>query len=124
MPSRKLVAKEMAEVFKVIAHPDRIRLIEEMRAHELDVNSLAEALELPAPRVSQHLSLLRAHRVVEERRDGRHHYYRLTQPEIAEWIIAGLAFVEGRNQALPLAKIKAAKKRWLPSEQRKQRHSR
>ena len=43
MPSRQLVAKELGEVFKVLAHPDRIRLIEELRSGEKDVNTLAAA---------------------------------------------------------------------------------
>lgn len=113
MPSRKLVAKELAEVFKVIAHPDRIRLIEELRGSELDVNTLAQELELPGARVSQHLSLLRAHRMVEERRDGRHHFYQLTQPELANWIIDALAFVEARSQSLSAAKIDTARRLWV-----------
>ena len=70
MPSRILVAKELGEIFKVLAHPDRIRLIEELRAGEKDVNTLSERLELPSPRVSQHLSLLRLHRIVAERREA------------------------------------------------------
>lgn len=116
MPSRQLVAKELAEIFKVIAHPDRIRLIEEMQQGEKDVNTLAESLTLPGPRVSQHLGLMRAHRIVEERRDGRHHRYRLTRPEIAEWIVDGLAFVEGRANAIPQSKIKAARRLWAAAQ--------
>lgn len=112
MPSRQVVARELGEIFKTIAHPDRIRLIEELRGGEKDVNSLAESLSLPAPRVSQHLSLLRAHRLVEERRDGRHHYYHLIQPEIADWIVDGLAFIEGRHSSVPRAAIHNVRQLW------------
>lgn len=112
MPSRQLVAKELAELFKVVSHPDRIRVIEEPRSGEKDVNTLMEALDLPGPRVSQHLSLLRAHRFVEERRDGRHHFYHLTQPEIAEWIIEGLSFIEGRMSGVSRSAIKSARELW------------
>ncbi|MEM7504734.1 MAG: metalloregulator ArsR/SmtB family transcription factor [Pseudomonadota bacterium] len=112
MPSRQLVAKELAELFKVVSHPDRIRMIEELRSGEKDVNTLMETLELPGPRVSQHLSLLRAHRFVEERRDGRHHFYHLTQPEIAEWIIEGLSFIEGRMSGVSRSAIKSARELW------------
>ena len=45
MPSRIVVAKELAEIFKIIAHPDRIRLIEAAQAGDKDVNTLAEALK-------------------------------------------------------------------------------
>ncbi|MFT6435276.1 MAG: DNA-binding transcriptional ArsR family regulator [Candidatus Azotimanducaceae bacterium] len=112
MPSRVIIAKELAEVFKVAAHADRIRLIEELHRGEMDVNTLAEALSLPGPRVSQHLSLLRAHRIVEERRDGHHHMYKLIQPEIAQWIVDGIAFVEGRASAVSKSKINAARRLW------------
>jgi len=112
MPSRLVVAKELANIFKVIAHLDRIRLIEELRSDEKDVNTLAENLGLSGPRVSQHLSLLRAHRIVEERRDGRHHYYRLIQPEIASWIVDGLGFIEGRTTGITRSKINTARRLW------------
>ena len=112
MPGRQLVAKELAEIFKVIAHPDRIRLIEELRTGEKDVNTLAGSLDLPGARVSQHLSLLRAHRLVEERRDGRHHFYHLIQPEIAGWIVDGLDFVEGRLAGPAKSSIKQARRLW------------
>jgi len=112
MPSRLVVAKELAEIFKIIAHPDRIRLIEALQAGDKDVNTLAEMLNLPGPRTSQHLSLMRAHRIVEESRDGRHHLYRLTQPEIAKWIVDGLTFIEGRGTGIPKSKINAARRLW------------
>ncbi len=112
MPSRTLVAKELSEIFKILAHPDRIRIIEELGIDERDVNSLAEQLELAGTRVSQHLSLMRAHRLVDERREGRRHVYRLLQPEIAEWIIEGLAFVEGRMTGVDKSAIDSARKLW------------
>ena len=85
MPSREIVARELAEIFKIIAHPDRIRIIEELGTSEMDVNGLAEVLGLPSTRISQHLALMRAHRMVEERREGRHHFYHLAHPDMAEW---------------------------------------
>ncbi|MEH6559420.1 MAG: metalloregulator ArsR/SmtB family transcription factor [Oceanicoccus sp.] len=112
MPDRKVVAKELAEIFKIVANPDRIRIIEELRAGEKDVKTLVEVLELPGPRVSQHLSLMRAHRIVEERRDGRHHHYSLTQPDMANWIIEGLDFVEGRLNGVSKVSITKARELW------------
>ena len=112
MPNRLVVAKELSEIFKILGHPDRVRIIEELGSGERDVNSLAEQLELPGPRVSQHLSLLRAHRIVEERRDGRQHFYHLTQPEIASWIVEGIAFIEGRLSTVSRSAINSARRLW------------
>jgi DNA-binding transcriptional ArsR family regulator len=112
MPSRQVVAKELSEMFKIFAHPDRVRIIEELGSGERDVNGLVEQLDLAGPRVSQHLALMRAHRVVEERRDGRHHFYRLSQPQLARWIIQGLDFVEGRMAGPDRSAIESARKLW------------
>ena len=114
MPSRIVVAKELSEIFKLLSHPDRIRLVEELRRGERDVNTLHENLELPSTRVSQHLSLMRAHRIVEERREGRHVFYHLTQPDLAEWIIGGLQFVEARMIGDPEHRklVNRARKLW------------
>ena len=112
MPSRVVIAKELADIFRLLAHPDRIRLVEELGVNERTVNSLVESTGLPGPRVSQHLAMLRAHRVVEERRDGRHRYYHLLQPDLARWIVAGLDFIEGRLPPVGQAEISAVRRLW------------
>ena len=94
MPERILVTRELASLLGVLAHPHRIRIIEELRERELDVNSLQAILGISHSGVSQHLSLLRAHRIVGERREGRHVYYRLRQPELAFWLTDALRFLE------------------------------
>ena len=99
MPNRLIIAKELADIFKILAHRDRIRIIEALRVREYGVNPLAKALDLPPTRVSQHLALMRAHRFVEERREGRNVIYHLTQPDLAHWIVDGLQFVEARAAA-------------------------
>lgn len=112
MPSRIIVSRELADLLKLLAHPDRLRLIEELRLGEQDVSSIAAALALPASRVSQHLALLRAQRLVEERRDGRTHFYHLVQPQLAAWIVDALQFVDVRNRLDEAAHIDNARARW------------
>ena len=94
MPHRSHTSKELGKLLSVISHPHRIRIIEELRDSERDVNSLQAALGLAHSAVSQHLSLLRSHRLVEERKEGRHVFYRLSQPAIAQWLLSGLDFLE------------------------------
>lgn len=116
MPSRLLIARELAEIFRTIAHPDRIRVIEELGAGECDVSTLAERLDLPGPRVSQHLALLRSRHIVEERRDGRRHFYHLVQPEFAGWIVDGLDYLEVRGHGPTRSSINAARQLWSAPE--------
>ncbi|WP_373486794.1 ArsR/SmtB family transcription factor [Blastomonas sp.] len=112
MPQRVHVARELAELLKLLAHPDRIRLIEELRLGECDVNTLARRLNLPPSRLSQHLGLLRAARLVEERRHGRQHMYYLVQPQIARWIADALAFVEVRAPAALAGEAREVRELW------------
>ncbi len=112
MPSREIAARELSDIFKLLAHSDRIRLIEELRSGEKAVGEIAERLDIPATRVSQHLSILRAHRIVEERPEGRMRYYHLVQPEFARWIVDCLDFVEGRIDGVKRTTIKTARRLW------------
>ncbi|MBX9603681.1 MAG: metalloregulator ArsR/SmtB family transcription factor [Bryobacteraceae bacterium] len=100
MPARILMSKELANLFGVLSSPHRVRIVEELRNGEVDVNGLKNALQISHSHVSQHLAVLRTQRLVTERRQGRHVFYRLTQPRLAEWILEGLTFIEqGAGQA-------------------------
>jgi DNA-binding transcriptional ArsR family regulator len=59
------------------------------------VNSLQGILGISHSGVSQNLSVLRAHRLVEERREGRRVIYSLSQSGLADWLRGGLRFLEG-----------------------------
>ena len=98
MPQRLVVSREMAALLGVLAHPHRVRIVEELRTGELDVNSLQDILAVSHSRVSQHLSVLRSHRIVTERREGRHVYYRLVHPALAKWLVDGLVFLSQGQQ--------------------------
>lgn len=114
MPHRALVTKELANLLSALSHPHRIRIIEELRDGEQDVNSLQVALGIRHSGVSQHLMVLRANRVVSERREGRHVFYQLRQPEIATWLLEATKFLEGgMSEASVLRKaIGKARKEW------------
>jgi DNA-binding transcriptional ArsR family regulator len=107
-----IVSREVADLFKVLAHPDRVRLIEELRLGEKDVTGIAQALDLPPPRVSQHLAALRSHRLVRERQDGRQHFYRLAEPAMARWILDSLHFLEVRSPIDDGPHLETVRKLW------------
>ncbi len=114
MPHRALVTKELAELLGVLSHPHRIRIIEELRDGEHDVNSLQAALGISHSGVSQHLMVLRANRLVSERREGRRVFYQLRQPGIAVWLLDATRFLEnGTAEADALRKaIGKTRKEW------------
>lgn len=99
MPQRNFVTKELAVFLSVLAHPHRIRIIEELRLEERDVNSLQTLLGISHSGVSQHLGILRAHRLVAERREGRRCIYHLCMPKLAEWLLEGMGFLQRDREA-------------------------
>jgi DNA-binding transcriptional ArsR family regulator len=114
MPYRLLAASELAEFLRALAHPRRIQILEELRKSERDVASLAKATRLANSSVSQHLMVLRAHRVVAERREGRRVFYRLRAEELADWLVQGMDFLppmDHRTDEVRKA-IKKAKSKW------------
>lgn len=66
------------DVFRAVADPTRRAIIESLgRSGERTVGALADVVDQSVPMVSRHLAVLRAAGLVEERRAGRHRYYRL-----------------------------------------------
>ena len=114
MPYRLLAARELAEFLRALAHPRRIQMIEELRNGERDVASLAEVTGLARSSVSQHLMVLRAHRVVSERREGRRVFYRLRADKLASWLLQGMDFLPPVDQQADEVRkaIKKAKSKW------------
>lgn len=112
MPSRKIVATELANVLRQISHPDRIRLLLRLQVRDQTVNELASELEIPPTRVSQHLGVLRAIALVETESHGQKRVYRLPQPELALWLINGIDFIAHRLGRASEHDIEYAKQLW------------
>ena len=73
-----------ADVFQVLAHPTRIHVIEVLRDRELSVGAILEYLNVEPANLSQHLALLRAKRLVVNRKDGNQVLYSLRDPLLVE----------------------------------------
>jgi DNA-binding transcriptional ArsR family regulator len=71
-----------AELFKALAHPARIKILEYLRSGERTVSELQVLLDLESSTVSQQLAILRARSIVEGRKQGTSVYYRVPDPLI------------------------------------------
>jgi DNA-binding transcriptional ArsR family regulator len=70
-----------AEVFRVLAHPARLQLVERLDLRQpRSVGELADELGLAHAACSQHLNLMRVHGIVERIRSGRAALYRVADP--------------------------------------------
>lgn len=74
-----------ANLFKGLAHPHRIRVLEILSANpETSVSEMIAETGLEASHLSQHLAVLRRYRLVRSERRANIVYYRLAFPEVAE----------------------------------------
>ena len=94
--SQRPLYEVKANLFKGLAHPYRIRLLELLAdAEEVSVASLQAETELEASHLSQHLSVLRRHHLVVSQRRASYVYYRLADPRIRELLAAARALLLG-----------------------------
>ncbi len=70
-------ARADSDVFRAIADPTRRAILDRLRAGPAPVNALAAGFSLSRPAVSKHLRVLRASRLVAERKVGRERLYEL-----------------------------------------------
>lgn len=76
------IYKLHASICHTLANPKRLEIIDKLRARELSVTALAEALEISQANLSQHLAIMRQKGIVTTRREGLNVFYRLSNPKI------------------------------------------
>lgn len=69
-----------AGIFKVLAHPTRIHIIETLRSGEFSVGTILEQVKVEPANLSQHLSVLRQSHLVVTRKNGNQVLYSLRDP--------------------------------------------
>ena len=94
MAARALPADDtlnhLAETFKVLSNPSRLKIINALSKHELCVCDLAALLGTTDSAVSHQLRTLRQMRLVKYRREGKLAYYSLDDRHVQLLFEAGL----------------------------------
>ncbi|MDZ7959087.1 MAG: metalloregulator ArsR/SmtB family transcription factor [Aulosira sp. DedQUE10] len=75
-------AQQMAEIFGILADPNRLRLLSALVNQELCVCDLAALMKMTESAVCHQLRLLKAMRLVNYRREGRNVYYTLADSHV------------------------------------------
>jgi ArsR family transcriptional regulator len=92
------------DLFRALADPIRLRLLNLIADREICVCYLVEILRISQPKVSRHLAYLRRAGIVSSRRDGKWMHYRLRMPDDE----AGAAIL--REVVLRLAAVPAMRR--------------
>ena len=81
-PLDEHLTMQLAETFKAMSDPTRVRILHALSHAELCVGDLAAVLEMTESAVSHQLRLLRGLRVVRARREGKQVYYALDDEHV------------------------------------------
>jgi DNA-binding transcriptional ArsR family regulator len=91
--SSDAVREVKANLFRVLGHPARVRILELLREGERSVGALQVDLGLDSGGTSQHLAALRRIGLVESRREGTSVYYRVDDERVFDLLAAGRAII-------------------------------
>ncbi len=75
-----------ADLYKAIAHPARLQILDLLRPGELCVCEIYPVLNMEQSNTSRHLSVLKKAGLVQSRKDGLRVLYRVTDPLIFEML--------------------------------------
>lgn len=92
LPARTVEA--LADTFRVLGDPTRVRLLHALAAGELCVSDIAAAVGISESAASHQLRLLRSMRLVRPRRAGRLVYYAVDDHHILELLQQALTHVQ------------------------------
>jgi ArsR family transcriptional regulator len=83
----------LAELFRALGDPSRVRIIAALLEGETNVSTLAEIVGISESAVSHQLRTLRQLRLVRARKQGREVYYALDDDHVADLFQRGLDHV-------------------------------
>ena len=90
----------IAQRFRVLGEPMRIKLLDRLRDGDASVGELQEALGASQQNVSKHLGVLRRSGIVARRKQGNFAYYRIVDPVIFALCDAVCEGLQRRVEAL------------------------
>ena len=110
----------IVKTLKVLADPNRLRILLLLKGEELSVAELQEILGMGQSTISTHLSQLKQAELVEDRRTGKSNLYRLGSPAARGGLLDELIGQAG-NEIPEAAQDQAAMRRVLRKRQDKTR---
>lgn len=76
------IVNDLANIFKTIGDPTRIKILYALKERELCVCDLSELLNMSSSAISHQLRVLRDNKLVKFRKEGRSVYYSLDDEHV------------------------------------------
>lgn len=86
MDEMKKNAEEVAELLRVMTHPERLMVLCQLTQSEMGVGQLQQGSTLSQSAFSQHLTVLRKHGIIQARKESQQVFYRLADSRITALI--------------------------------------
>lgn len=77
---------EASELLRVMAHPERLLVLCQLTQGEMGVGELQAQSTLSQSAFSQHLTVLRKHRLIAARKSSQQVFYSLSDPRVEQLI--------------------------------------
>jgi DNA-binding transcriptional ArsR family regulator len=97
MTDRNTFTKQ-AKMLKALAHESRLMIVDRLSRGECSVGDLRDLVGNDLSTVSKHLALLRAHGIVDDRREGTTVYYRLLTPCVCNFFTCATQVLKERTR--------------------------
>jgi DNA-binding transcriptional ArsR family regulator len=91
------VFKRQAQVLKALASESRLKIVNRLARGECSVGELTDLIGSDRTTVSKHLSVLRLHGIVADRREGNVVYYTLLTPCVVNFFTCATQVLEERG---------------------------
>lgn len=82
--------ERVAETFKILSEPTRLRILHALSEEELCVCDIAAVVDMTSSAISHQLRILRAARLVRTRREGKMVYYSLDDQHVRNLLAEGI----------------------------------
>ena len=86
MENIKSTYEAKSRIFKALAHPTRLYLLDKIYFEPMCVSDLMEGLDADVSTVSKHLLELKRAGIVEDTKKGKKVYYKLSMPCVLEML--------------------------------------
>jgi len=95
--TRRAVFRQQARVLKALANESRLIIVDRLSRGECSVGDLTAMVGSDVSTVSRHLAVLRAHGIVDDRREGSVVYYRLLTPCVCNFFACAAQVIKERG---------------------------
>ena len=98
-------ARVEAKLFRGLGDPTRLRILTMLQERERSVREMVEEIGSFQGRVSSHLACLRWCGLVEVRREGRHSFYRLSDPRVRQMLDLARSFLDDNAERIEICQV-------------------